>query len=383
MDPLNQNQFNHIQSESNSSNSSNSLNSSDSSNKTLFLAVIVSSLTVLGIIAGINLIIGSSSQPTQSTQLAQSTKSTQPTQQQQQTPQQSDDKNIPKMVTQGSFINTATSSVSNKSPVSDNIDPDKLTTGIYLVGNLKTGKIYLSSNINKILPVASISKLITAIVATDRFTSTTTIGITSANVEVATDTSAIGVGEKFTLKEILYPLLLNSSNIAAEAIASTDISSSTGTSTSILTSNSTGTSTARSTFLSDMFSTAQEIGMLHTSFTDPSGLDSGDQSSAKDIFTLAKYLYSFRPDMLAMTRVVNYYVATTTDHGSHSFGSIHPFINDPRFIGGKTGRTLAAGETMLTILNIGDKPIAFIVLHSDLGARAKDTSLLVKKYLAL
>jgi D-alanyl-D-alanine carboxypeptidase len=100
-------------------------------------------------------------------------------------------------------------------------------------------------------------------------------------------------------------------------------------------------------------------------------------SSALDILSLAKYLYDFRPDILALTRTVSMSVATTTSHGMHDFVSIHPFISDPRFIGGKTGRTIAAGETMLTILRISDHPIAFIVLGSDFGARENDTRLLL------
>jgi D-alanyl-D-alanine carboxypeptidase len=70
-------------------------------------------------------------------------------------------------------------------------------------------------------------------------------------------------------------------------------------------------------------------------------------------------------------------VATTTDHDAHDFINIHPFVGDPRFIGGKTGRTPEAGETMLTILDMGGKPVAFIVLGSDFGAREGDTRALV------
>ena len=269
-----------------------------------------------------------------------------------------------KIVVQDSFINDTPEVVSPR-------NPDTVTASAYLVGNLKTGKIYSSLNTDKVLPVASMSKLMTAIIATNKFASTTTVEITPTDMDVATDTSLIGAGEKFSLKEILYPLLLNSSNVAAEAIASTNVGT------------STASSTSRLAFLSDMSSTAWEINMPTTYFADPSGLDAHNQASAKDIFSLAQYLYLSRPDILAITRVAHYSVATTTDHGAHSFDSIHPFINEPRFIGGKTGRTSAAGETMLTILDIGGQPIAFIVLHSDFGARASDTNLLIKQYLAL
>ena len=160
------------------------------------------------------------------------------------------------------------------------------------------------------------------------------------------------------MKDLLYPLLLNSSNVAAEALAS---------------------STDRIKFLTLMSSYAWEIGMLSSYFADPSGLDSHNQASAKDLFSLAKYLMKFRPDIAELTRVKSLSVATTTDHGSHIFASIHPFINDANFLGGKTGRTEAAGETMLTMIKINGQSIAVIVLGSLRGARESDTRLLISR----
>ncbi|HTK33644.1 MAG TPA: serine hydrolase [Candidatus Paceibacterota bacterium] len=234
-----------------------------------------------------------------------------------------------------------------------------ITALSYIVGNVETGEVYISSNSNKVLPVASMSKLITAIIATNTISPTTTIEITPMEANVASDTSNIGPGEKFSFKEILYPLLLNSSNVAAEAIAS---------------------STDRDHFLQLMSSTAWEVNMPTAFFADPSGLDPRNNASAKDMFALAQYLYHYRPDILEITRIPHVTVATTSDHGAHNFDSIHPFVTDPRFIGGKTGRTYEAGETMLTILRIADKPIAFIILHSAFGERAADTDILIRKF---
>jgi D-alanyl-D-alanine carboxypeptidase len=159
------------------------------------------------------------------------------------------------------------------------------------------------------------------------------------------------------LEEILYPLLLDSSNIAAEALAST---------------------TDRTNFLELMRSYAWEIGMSTAYFADPSGVNPHNAASAKDLFALAKYLYKYRPDILTLTRVASISVATTTEHGSHEFASIHPFVNDPNFIGGKTGRTPEAGDTMLTIMKIGGQPVAIVVLGSKYAGRAEDTSKIIE-----
>jgi len=245
------------------------------------------------------------------------------------------------------------------SPVAPKPNPNDITASAYIVGNVLTGKVYISSHPTGVFPVASMSKLMTAIVATGMFSATTTISITKPETDVPPDASNLQAGEMFALKDLLYPLLLASSNVAAEAIAS---------------------STGRLHFMDVMSNTAWEIGMPDTYFMDPSGLDPRNEASANDMFALARYLYTYRPDILAITRTPHMDMATTTDHESHIFDSTHPFVNDPRFIGGKTGRTPEAGETMLTILRINSQPIVFIVLHSAYGERANDTTKLIKKY---
>lgn len=228
-----------------------------------------------------------------------------------------------------------------------------VTAAAYLVGDVSTGKIYLERNSRLVLPVASMSKLITAIAATDTLSPTATISITQPEADVASDTSRIGAGESFTVSEILYPLLLNSSNVAAEALAS---------------------SSDRVKFLELMSSYAWEIGMSSTFFADPSGISPKNISTAGDFFALAQYLYKSRPDILAITRTIATSTATTTDHGAHDFVSIHPYVADPAFLGGKTGHTPEAHDTMLTMFNIGGHPIAIIVLASD--DRKSDTAML-------
>jgi D-alanyl-D-alanine carboxypeptidase len=234
---------------------------------------------------------------------------------------------------------------------------DGISALAYIAANVLTDKVYAERNAKQVLPIASMSKLVTAFAATDMLPATTSITITKEEASAPPDGSGIGEGETYTLEEILYPLLLDSSNIAAEALAST---------------------TDRMNFLELMKSYAWEIGMSTAYFADPSGVDPHNRASAKDLFALAKYLYKFRPDILALTRVVSISTATTTEHDSHDFVSIHPFVTDPNFIGGKTGRTPEAGDTMLTIMRINDQPIAIIVLGSKYDGRADDTRKIIE-----
>jgi len=230
----------------------------------------------------------------------------------------------------------------------------------YLAGNVATGKILLEKNSGTALPVASMSKLITAFAATDMLPASTTITITPEELNVASDTSRLAAGESFTMGELLYPLLMNSSNVAAEALAS---------------------SSDRSKFLESMKSYAWEVGMPKTYFADPSGLSPQNVSTARDFFALARYLYRSRPDILAITRIKASSVSTTTEHGAHNFTNIHPFVRDPDFLGGKTGHTPEARDTMLTIMDIGGQPVAIVVIASD--DRKKDTALIIEKVIKM
>lgn len=230
----------------------------------------------------------------------------------------------------------------------------QITADAYVVGDVVTGRIFTEKNASTVLPVASMSKLITAITATDTMSPTTTVEITPQEASVYPDGSHIGAGERFTVHELLFPLLLDSSNIAAEALAS---------------------SSDRVKFLELMNGYAWEIGMPHAFFADPSGLSPHNEGAASDFFNLARYLYLHRPDILAVTRVKATSVASTSGHRAHEFASIHPFVDDPRFLGGKTGHTNRALDTMITIMELYGRPVAIVVLHS--MDRTKDTQLLI------
>lgn len=240
----------------------------------------------------------------------------------------------------------------------------------YIVGNLVTGKIYFSLAPDKAMPIASVSKLMTAFIASEIVPTSTPIKITEKMLEPEGTTGNLRVGETYSFNEIMYPMLLESSNDAAQAIA---------------------ISTGYDKFISPMDAVAQEIGMTKTIFSDPSGLSEGNISTARDLFSFARYLYTHDSGILAITRLAHFDLATSTEHDGHSYTNTNPFVGDPRFIGGKTGRTDAARETMLSLFNSTVEnpethasttyPIAVIILHSDFGVREQDTTFLLNKFI--
>ncbi len=227
----------------------------------------------------------------------------------------------------------------------------------YLVGDLETGKIYLEHNSSKVFPIASLSKLITALVTTHMVSSDKKVTITKEMLEAYGEAGHLVEGETLTTSELIYPLLLESSNDAAEALAQ---------------------SYGYDEFIKQMNSFALAHGMKSTSFKDSSGISPGNMSNAKDLFTLAQYLYSSEKPLLSITRQTQFTLASTTEHGEHIWNTINPFPLDPHFIGGKTGRTDEAKESMVSLFNftqgLHTYPLAIVVLRSDFKVREIDSS---------
>lgn len=235
----------------------------------------------------------------------------------------------------------------------------------YLVVNLETGEKYIDFNSNKVFPIASVSKLYTALVVHHLFDLEKEITITQSMLDSYGDAGHLVLDEKLLPDELLYALLMESSNDAALAFAqSFDLPA-----------------TSTDKFMVQMNAFAKEIGMHNTHFADSSGLSSLNASNASDLAVLSRYLYKSEKEILDISKTKITDIATTTDHGSHHFVNINPFVNSPSFAGGKTGRTDAAKEAMVSMFNEeidGVKyPIVIIVLRSDLGQREINTEKLL------
>lgn len=235
----------------------------------------------------------------------------------------------------------------------------------YLVANLDTGEIYSTRNAKKVFPIASLSKLVTALVALHNMSPDQKITITKEILDGGYgEAGHLVLGETFTVYELLTPLLLESSNDAAEALAQ---------------------SYSYTGFIKKMNEFVAELGMTKTIFKDASGLSSSNVSNAEDLLILARYIYTEENSLLDITKEVTAAVATTTEHGGHVWKTINPFALDPHFIGGKTGRTNEAKESMISLFRYVHKnisyPIAIIVLRSDFKVREKDSEYLFEQFL--
>jgi len=228
-----------------------------------------------------------------------------------------------------------------------------------LVVDLQTGAISFGYNDGKRWPLASITKLMTAAIVMDNFDMGQKITITPDAFATDPSEKMLKMGDVYTASDLLQFLLLPSSNVAAEAFAD---------------------SYGRANFIAAMNARAALWGMANTYYNDPSGLSSGNQSTADNLLLLAQKVYSDYPDVLAITRTTQ---ATVTELGSGKktlVKSINDFAGEADFIGGKTGYTDVADGNLLSIFKYDSRPILVVVLGTDEATRFTNTEKLFDWY---
>ncbi len=230
----------------------------------------------------------------------------------------------------------------------------KVSALAYLVGDLDTGEVIMQKNADQKLPIASISKLMTALVATELTGQDDISKISQKALSTLGENGGFYLGEKIKTSELVYPLLLESSNDAAEIIAE---------------------QYGRDSFLQKMNQQAEKLEMSSTSYEDPSGLSQNNQSSASDLFKLTGYLNQKKPEILQITTKRSYV------YKKHSWYNISQFLHEDGYLGGKSGFTDQAKQTavstfVLPLSQSGSRHIAITLLHTP--DRYKDIQNLVK-----
>jgi D-alanyl-D-alanine carboxypeptidase len=218
----------------------------------------------------------------------------------------------------------------------------------FLVADIATGQIIFSHNHTDRRPIASITKLMTALVSKEQLPIKEPTRISLSAIATEGWRGGLEAGQEISIEDLLIPLLLTSSNDAAEAIAE---------------------SGGRDYFMSRMNAKAKELGMWDTSFQDPSGLSEYNQSTTHDLFLLTQYIYRFYPEIFATTR------SNHMRGNKEQWENTSALIREPSFRGGKTGFTYKAKQTSTGVYSLNlrggaKRDIAIITLGSD--QRSKD-----------
>lgn len=218
----------------------------------------------------------------------------------------------------------------------------------YLAIDFSTGQILLEKDSRQRLPVASTIKIMTALVALERGDPDQMIVVSDRAATIGEDTMGLSGGERLTLEELLYGLLLPSGNDAAEAIAE-------------------GLAGRREVFLNWMNSKVTELGLSESFFVNPSGLDEereGSFSTAYDLTVIAYYALKeplFREIVKTSEKVIPY----SQNHKAFYLWSQTNFLaRNPEVIGVKMGYTPRAGLCGVTLASKNGHEILGVVLNT-------------------
>lgn len=201
--------------------------------------------------------------------------------------------------------------------------------------------------------IASLTKLMTAIVAIENYNLGEKIVISERTVNTFSTAGELKQGESFSVKDLLYMMLIESSNDAAEALSE---------------------KMGRNAFISLMNKKALELNMINTSYFNPSGLDfegeSGNISSADDLKKLIIYILNNQPlisQILSIPEMDLYYNGVF----HHKIQTTNILLNENSdYIWGKTGFTDKAKQCIILIMkapfsNNENSYIINIVLGAD------------------
>lgn len=232
---------------------------------------------------------------------------------------------------------------------------EQITASAAYFVEITTGETLFKKNPHQKLPIASLNKIMTAIIVLEHrdWQDEINIGTTAAQVEP--DKMLLISGEKLTVEELMYGIFLISANDAAEALAQE------------VTGN-------MDQFITMMNIKAKQLGMDNTSFANPTGLDedpsagSGQTqySTAYDVALMSRYLIKTFPHILDITSTYHKFIPATDKHQDYDmYSGINLLTTYDGVIGLKTGFTPQAGYTLVTVAKRGDKIVLGVLLNSD------------------
>ncbi|HEY4509349.1 MAG TPA: hypothetical protein VJC13_03705 [Candidatus Paceibacterota bacterium] len=239
------------------------------------------------------------------------------------------------------------------------------------VFDVTANKVLFKKNEFLQLPLASITKLMTALVATDLYSKDAHVIIKREFLAGEGD-SGLFVDETWRMKDLLDFSLVSSSNDGAISIASTVGAFDLKTDDYVL---------GRKNFVSRMNDKAKVLGLKETYFINESGLDengsSGGYGSAIDVAKLMQYILENKPEIVEATKYQS--ISIKSFNKTHTAKNTDMVINEiPNLIASKTGYTDMAGGNLVVAFDASiGRPIIVVVLGSSEQGRFSDVSKLV------
>jgi serine-type D-Ala-D-Ala endopeptidase (penicillin-binding protein 7) len=243
-------------------------------------------------------------------------------------------------------------------------DPIGLKSSVAFVVDQQSGKVLFEKNSEAVLPIASITKLMTALVVAE---SRAPLGELVEVTEDDRDTerksrSRLPIGSVLTRKEMLQVALMASENRAAHALGRHHPG-------------------GLNSFVDAMNAKARALGMLDSRFADPTGLSSQNTSNARDLVTLMKAVYA--NTMLRAHSVANE-LAVNTGMKQIQFHNTNRLLSSESWQIGlsKTGYITDAGNCLVMQTVMGSRPAWVVLLDAEGKLSRYADAGRIRKYLA-
>lgn len=217
----------------------------------------------------------------------------------------------------------------------------------YIVLDYDTGKIIAEKNSNDKYPIASLTKIMTAVTALDLASPDELFTIKQAASNVEPTRIGVDPGEKISLNDLLNGALLMSGNDAAEAIR-----------------DGIDAKYNDNIFIRAMNEKANFLGLTNSHFSNPMGFDYGENiSSAHDVAVMTQYALSKYPLINSIVKKDRLDIPATNTHKEFDLINWNGLIGVyPETQGVKIGFTGKAGTTTVVLSNRDNKRILVVLL---------------------
>ena len=218
------------------------------------------------------------------------------------------------------------------------------TANSYILMDMTTGRVLSGKNYNTPMLIASITKIMTCILAIESGKLDEVVVVDEVINEAYGSGIYVEIGEEITLRDLLYGLMLRSGNDAALVVAQYvggDVLS----------------------FVDMMNKKAKELGMSKTIFNNPSGLDntdSGNYSSSYDMALLTRYAMGYE-EYRKIVGTKTYKLKTNKK--SYIWKNKNKLLNYDYVTGGKTGYTKKARRTLVSTASYNNIDLIVVTIR--------------------
>lgn len=229
----------------------------------------------------------------------------------------------------------------------------------FLVFDTDSGRTLYSRNADIELPIASLTKIVSAMVILDNYNLNDIVTVASGSVRVDGEKQDLYLAEELKVIDLLQMMLIQSSNDAAYALLEHG-------------------KIQGLNFVQKMNEKASDIGMKESLFLDPAGLDDGAYSTAKDLKQMIEYSRKNYSELWSITRTRTKTIISADEKFRHDIVSTNKLFDlVPAIEGGKTGYTEGALGCMILITQVPNDSSKIVTIVLGSTGRFADTNALV------